>query len=237
MIRVAAITAAVIVAGLLPVLADEPKKDNEEAIPAAMKPYAVKLLEIAKTYERFGRVDDEIRWAPFLCRMPQPGKAHFSTSKDDETHGRKLYSLFAKDHKAYVQTHALAKDVKTAEVGQAIVKESWIPEETKIEGRPQPIVRKTNPDGKLEFEHNDHFLPYAQKNGKWYKASKPAGLFVMMKFDPKTPETDQGWIYGTVSADRKHVTGMGKIASCMECHQKARHDRLFGIGVKAEGGD
>src|SRR5438067_72847 len=87
---------------LIPAAAiDLPRKQKQEEIPAGMKPFADKLLEVAKTYERYGRVDDEYRWAPFLCREPRPGRAAFSASKDDGTHGRKLYSLFAKDHKAY----------------------------------------------------------------------------------------------------------------------------------------
>jgi hypothetical protein len=61
-----------------------------------------------------------------------------------------------------------------------------------------------------------------------YKAAKPAGLFVMMKLDPKTPGTDAGWVYGTLSADGKAVTAAGKVESCMKCHQDAKHDRLFG---------
>jgi hypothetical protein len=215
--------------------ADEPKKDD--GISPAMKPYAEKLLELAKTYERLGRIDDELRWAPGLCRMPQPGRPQFSDSKDDDTHGRKLYSLFAKDQQKYFETNNVRKDVVTAPIGQIIVKESWVPEETKLAQTPAPIVKKTNPDAKPPLNHVDHFLPYVQKDGKWYKASKLAGLYVMMKFDPKTPDTDQGWIYGTVSADLKRVTAVGKIASCMECHTKTKHDRQFGIRVVVSGGE
>src|SRR5262245_55857183 len=100
MFRTVVFIITVVVAGIVQVHADEPKKETDAAIPAAMKPHVEKLLEVAKTYERFGRVDDEVRWAPFFCRMPQPGRAQFSTSKDDDTHGRKLYSIFAKDRKA-----------------------------------------------------------------------------------------------------------------------------------------
>src|SRR5713226_158365 len=51
-----------------------------------------RLLEIARTYKDFGRLDDEFRWAPELCRMPRPGVARFSASKEEDTHGKKLYS-------------------------------------------------------------------------------------------------------------------------------------------------
>jgi hypothetical protein len=56
-----------------------------------------------------------------------------------------------------------------------------------------------------------------------------SALFVMMKLDPATPGTDQGWIYGTTTADAKTVTGAGRIGSCMQCHEKAPRDRLFGL--------
>ena len=53
--------------------------------------------------------------------------------------------------------------------------------------------------------------------------------------DPKTPGTDDGWVYGTVSADGKTVTSAGRVDSCMRCHE-TRKDRVFGIypqeGVK-----
>ena len=42
------------------------------------KVFRLKLLEIAKVYEGYGRVDDETRWAPYLCRMPMPSIARLS---------------------------------------------------------------------------------------------------------------------------------------------------------------
>ena len=51
----------------------------------------------------------------------------------------------------------------------------------------------------------------------------------MYKTDPKTPGTDEGWVYGTVTADGKKVTAAGRVQSCINCHQDARNDRLFGI--------
>src|SRR5437867_4421057 len=55
------------------------------------------LKKSASEYRTYGRFDDEMRWAPFYCRMPMPGVAYVSASKDDKTHGQKLYSLFVKD--------------------------------------------------------------------------------------------------------------------------------------------
>jgi hypothetical protein len=201
------------------------------AIAPAMKPYADKLIEVAKTYENYARVDDEMRWAPTLCRMPMPGAAHFSISKDDDTHGRKLYSVFAKQRDAYFKVNQDAKERVESPVGQIIVKESWFPDEVKPGDKREPTrVKRLAPEGTpLDPFRVDHFKPYATRDGKTYKAARPAGLFVMMKFDPKTSDTDAGWVYCTVAADRKTVTAVGKIASCMECHQKTRHDRLFGM--------
>jgi hypothetical protein len=210
------------------------RAEPEKAAPTIsepMKPYAKQMLEVAKNYPNYGRVDDEYRWAPWLCRMPDPGQARFSTSKDEDSHGRKLYSVFAKNRESYnLLSFAKEKKVIDVPVGQVIVKESWLPEEVKDGKIPHPEQKRRKlPDGMEVFES---FLPYATRDGKVYKATKIAGLFIMMKTDPKTAETDQGWIYGTVSADLKDVTAIGKIDSCMECHVKATKDRLFGLPNK-----
>ena len=95
--------------------------------PESDPPFQKELSQVAKDYKSWGRVDDEMRWAPWLCRMPQPGKPQFSGSKDADTHGQKLYSLLAKDRDAYVRLG----EKKSAAVGQVVVKESWLPEEAK----------------------------------------------------------------------------------------------------------
>jgi hypothetical protein len=73
------------------------------------------------------------------------------------------------------------------------------------------------------------FLPYARKEGRLYQAKEKVGLFVMYKLDPQTPGTDEGWVYGTVTADGKKVTSAGRVQSCTACHRHAPHDRLFGL--------
>ena len=50
----------------------------------------------------------------------------------------------------------------------------------------------------------------------------------MAKLAPETPGTDEGWIYGTVAPDGT-VTSAGLVESCMECHDSAPHERLFGV--------
>src|SRR5262245_57052635 len=47
----------------------------------AEPPFHALLKKTAGEYLAYGRVDDEMRWAPFLCRMPQPATAHVSASK------------------------------------------------------------------------------------------------------------------------------------------------------------
>src|SRR5690349_3419922 len=61
---------------------------NGPLVPA----FAQRALEIAGEYVPWGRVDDELRWAPFLCRQPMPASAHVSDSSNAATHGQKLYS-------------------------------------------------------------------------------------------------------------------------------------------------
>src|SRR5262245_57773259 len=209
--------------------ADDTARKTADGFTLAQQQFANKLLDSVKEYEKFGRVDDEYRWAPELCRMPNPGRAQVSASSDSDTHGKKLYSLFAKDRWAYVLQNGMGKPVA---VGQVIVKESWVPEEVKDVVKKEILTkehRKRKQGESYDFNNYDHFSPYATKDGKTFKASKKAGLFVMMKLDPKTPETDSGWVYGTTDTDLKTVTAVGKIASCMECHQKAKNDRLFGL--------
>jgi hypothetical protein len=198
--------------------------------PAASKPFAERLLEIARTYPKYGRVDDLYRWAPQDCRVPPPAAARFSASADTATHGQKLYSVFARQREPYAN---VARTISP--VGQAIVKESWVPEEVTAEKEPfQPVVRTLRLDEGEQTPASgrtvrDVFLPYARKGDKVYRAARQADLFIMFKVEPETPGTDAGWVYGTVTADGKRVTSSGRVAACMRCHQEAPHDRLFGL--------
>jgi len=90
---------------------------------------------------------------------------------------------------------------ETSKVGQVVVKESWYPS---ADGTAQAAAQPIASDKKM-------------------------GLFIMMKLAPKTPGTDNGWVYGTVTADGKTVTSAGRVQSCMECHSPAPYDRLFGL--------
>jgi len=183
-----------------------------------------------------------------MCRaVPQPSVARFSASTEVATHGRKLYFLFAKERDAYLKLSA-DQSVKNpaatsappvahvAPVGQVIVKESWIPrdvtdKEKDLPKRQRIVVKpiKAPTDSQKTMGASDAMDPYALREGKLYHAHEKHALFMMVKLDPATPETDQGWVYGTVTADGKRVTSAGKVASCMACHREAPHDRQFGL--------
>jgi hypothetical protein len=193
-----------------------------------------RLLEIAGSYESYGRMDTTLHWGVTLCGdagltgAPRP---RFSSSRDSGTHGQKLYSLFVKDWPRSLLTgNSYIPEGKPNPVGQALVKEAWVPEEVKVREIPESVVRTVKVrDGDGLVEEIDIFRPYAEKGGRLYRATRKSGLFIMYKMDPKTPGTDEGWVYGTVTADGKQVTSAGRVASCMKCHRNAPHDRLFGL--------
>jgi len=192
-----------------------------------------RLLEIARTYESYGRIDTTLRWGVVYCAPPGGWTAspRFSSSNDAATHGQKLYSLFVKDRKRNpFGSNSYIRAGKPNRVGQVLVKEAWVPEVVKNDDPQQAVTRKVKVrQGEEVVEEDDWFLPYAGKDGRLYRASRKSTLFIMLKLDPKTPGTDAGWVYGTVTADGKQVTSAGRVASCMKCHQKAPHDRLFGL--------
>jgi len=179
------------------------------------------LLAVSREYKSYERFDGALRWAPFDCRAPRfdPQVAHqsslaYSASEDNDTHGRKLYALFVKNlPKEYPWYTPIGQ---SAPIGQVIVKEAWLPEEVQ-------------PDTKKERAGDARF---AGHEGKLFKAGKRSGLFIMMKLEPGTPDTDEGWVYGTVAPDGETVSSAGRVESCMNCHQKAPHDRLFGLAAK-----
>jgi hypothetical protein len=175
------------------------------------------LVESAEAYIRFPMVNSVAEVAPTFCAAPSEPEARpkMSQSDDDDSHGKKLYYLFAKDI-----THYLAPDDKDAPVGQVLVKESW-------------TSKESNPDARNLRNHasGNRINPRVDVGGKVLEIGKRKDLFVMMKLDPKTADTDQGWVYGVVNADTKAVSAAGKVASCMACHESAEHDRLFGTDL------
>ncbi len=211
---------------------------TREKAEAVARQFEGSLLEIARTYPSYGRLAPEPLWAPVMCDdiglsspvVPAPtGSLAVSRSGDQATHGRKLYSLFVKEMPEDEDIlNSYTVQGKPSPVGQVVVKEAWAPKEVKDGGRKlEPVVRKVKVRG---VEQEDRFVPYARgKDGRLYHAKERAGLFIMIKLDPKTPGTDEGWVYGTVTADGKKVTSAGRVESCMACHKDAPHDRLFGL--------
>lgn len=173
-----------------------------------------RLLQIAREYPSYGRVDDENRWTPTLC-TPSPSRARSSESDDAATHGRKIYYLFARNRTAYA-----LRIGELQPAGQAIVKEAW---------HPVPATRDPGLEGIYgRQDEAGGFIPYVERNGRTWTTGEKSGLFVMLK-------EEGGWVYATLTADGKRVTQAGKIASCIGCHRDARPDSLFGIGERAPG--
>ncbi len=82
------------------------------------------------------------------------------------------------------------------------------------------VLAKSTADGMHET---------ASRGGTTYEPGPITSLFVMTKYDAATPGTDQGWVYATLDAKGREVTGIRVIASCVKCHREAKHDRLFGL--------
>jgi hypothetical protein len=191
--------------------------------PVLVPAFAETARQIADSYLGWGRVDDELRWAPGLCRIPLPGVARPSQSADSSTHGQKLYSVFAKNRMAYPAG---------PQTGQVVVKQSWRAEPVADGGSYAPTSYR--PDGGTS-PAADHFYPYAQgSDGGVFRAGDFAGLYIMWRTDPADPDTDEGWVYATILPSGE-VTAAGRVPSCMGCHEVATHERLFGVPTGAYG--
>ena len=179
-----------------------------------------RLLEIAANYKSYEQIDKRMRFAPAPCAAPdRPGgndlttlsDYHLSRSTDESTHGRKLYVAYALklDSISRTYTGESLSDEKKPLTDQVIVKESWIAEE----------IKKGDPV----------FGALTGSDGKRYHRGAKGPLFVMYQTDAKDPNSDDGWVYGTLTPDGKTVIGVGRLENCMKCHQKAPHGRLFGL--------
>lgn len=177
--------------------------------------YHAPLLAAATSYKDYGNLDDIMRWAPGLCRRPPSARIRESASNDEGTHGKKLYWLYAKDRDAYLKA---GKGV-VQPVGQVLVKEAFVAQPGRGDGDPQQDGWKP-------------LTPIVERDGKAYHAGAREALYIILKLDPKTPGTDQGWVYGTLTPDGKTVTSAGRVASCMQCHTENTNDRMFGLAPR-----
>ena len=183
--------------------------------PSAVEPEALadsdadlraRLLEIAANYKTYGMADDRMREAAIPCAALASPKSdyRYSRSSDEGTHGKKLYLMFAANLDPVTRSYTGDRQQKSG--NQVIVKESWMAVEDE---RAFPSVRG--------------------EDGKHYTAGAKGPLFVMFRVTPDDPRSDAGWVYGTLTPDGKAITGIGRLANCMGCHEKAPHGRLFGL--------
>lgn len=214
----------------------EPTPESESApaksassVPTAEKPVPPELvhdpqwdelvIDIATHYERWGRVDSSMRWAPLDCMLHMPPKARISAGRGTKAHEGKLYSVFAKDPVAYGFKASMmipgTPDPFPGAIGRArqvLVKEAYHPRKLAPNERPSHLG----------------MLGPVEKDGETWVPGDRAGLFITLELPADTPGTDQGWVYATVDADRKTILQAGEIPGCMDCHTK-RPGRVFGL--------
>ena len=162
------------------------------------KAFSERLLQIAKDYKTYAQVDGRLRPAPTLCAAPMLGPSLLVSKSDDgATHGKKVYFLFAKDRQEYLGLMDVnigtgkdallsaerideAKKNSPHQVGQAIVKEAWLPAkvEPATKARSQSGATRQGPTVKIG---DDEFY-----------AKEKIGLFIIYKLAENTPDTDHG---------------------------------------------
>ena len=147
----------------------------------------------------------EFRLAPTLCRSPLPASgARMSQADPQSPHGQKLYHLYVSDPASYAAAVAAQAPAPT---GLTIIK-----------------------------ENRYSFLPEQEGQATSIDPSQPAWvpgpvieLFFMSKVSQSaTPDTDAGWVYGVANPSGEIQT-LGRIDSCIKCHENADNDRLFGL--------
>ena len=170
----------------------------------------------AEEYLQFAIVNTAAKVAPELCRNTSDftPNARMSQADSESVHGQKLYFLFAKD-----SGHYLNPDDSESPVGQILVKESW----TAVPGNPDARNLRNHVSG-------NRVNPRVTVDGETLKLGKRKDLFVMLKQDPKTEATDDGWVYGVIDPKSYEIKSSGAVASCIACHEGEK-DRLFRDGV------
>ena len=226
--RTAAPMIVLTIASLLSGCRDAPLGDSSSPKSNSSVLFDALLQRAATEYRTFSLVNLAARPAPAACLAPSPwtpASPRLSRSTHDATHGRKLYFLYVKDFQTYFTIEYSAtgpwrQPNELAKPGQILVKESWTPIHvgSAADAPPRAYARPPQP---RRVEHTEI-------DGHIYRTGQQADLFIMLKLDPATPDTDNGWVYGTVSPNGKTVTSAGRVESCMKCHLEAPHDRLFG---------
>jgi len=223
--------AAVLSLALLPLLpgddTDRPERPDEND-----PRWHEDVRAIAEVYESWLRVDDMLRWAPELCSLPPAPVARFSAAREKTPHERKIYALSAKDAKSY-QGRATAGEVwempdtpaarRVAPMTQVLVKQAW---------KPERMTAEPDDGWKEDSNWGRSRLHPVERDGHWYRGDEFAGLFVIFRPHAPAAPTDDGWVYATVTPEGE-VTGAGRMASCMACHEK-NEGRLFGLPAAAK---
>lgn len=167
------------------------------------------LLEIASCYERFGRVDDAMRWAPTLCLPPGPSFPRQSAAKGGAAHAGKLYFIFANQGERYAaETESdvwndrdvgrtqdlINKDVPEGELNK--VREEWRKKLGHSEKKPPDEVQK------LYVLVKESWVPKVWRGEKITQVDKAAAL---TDADIKRIKEDDHFRANTHEHSRDHV--------------------------------
>ena len=186
------------------------------------------LTRAAAAYRSWGQIDDELRWAPTRCRMPRRSRAR--VSRAGAPHGRKVYFVYASDRAAYVR-FTTGSDAAPA-IGLTVVKEAFEPRELPSEARgraPLPASPFPQASPRTVLDGAEAYTPLADGE-RLLGAGEARGLYVLRFVGTAVPESDEGWIYGTLAPDGT-ATSTGRVSQCMACHRSAPHGRLFGLAL------
>lgn len=223
-----------------PLVVEADAHANDEPLDPRFVPV---LQAAAKDYRGWGRVDERPNIAPALCRAPMgldfgfPSHARLSQA-DDAEHGKKLYYLFAgiigdaASSSARERYTALGQPAAgqptpdpTLPIGFTVVKQSWV-----ASAKPAAAAAPVIVDPTLVSFDPPAPISWVEHEGQRLHVGEQAELFVMTKVGAADmPGTDAGWIYGTLTPDGQRVTSAGQVSRCMDCHEAATHERLFGL--------
>ena len=205
----------------VPVVAAKPPEPdvNDARFHAAIKAAAKEYLQFAMVNTDFSEAA-VAKVAPEACGsaaviLEEPGAKMSRADSDSKSgHSQKLYFLFAKDI-----GHYLNPDDSESPTGQVLVKESW----TAVPGNPDARNLRNHASG-------NRVNPRVMIDGKTLKLGKRKDLFVMLKQDPDTEATDEGWVYGVIDSETYKIKSAGAVASCIACHEGEK-DHLFRDGI------
>jgi hypothetical protein len=164
------------------------------------------FLAVANQYDQYTRYDNVARRAPIYCAAAVTAQPDVSRSDDLETHGQKLFYLYTRDRQRYMNATARSN--------------LFIPGTV-----PEPMPPVPGGHAVTQILVKESFSP--GPNGP--DTAHPQDLFLMVQFPPRTPNTDDGWVFAVITPDRKNVKQFGLVESCVKCHATAPFDHQFGL--------